>query len=764
MMSSASRSAVSLRQQRGAASVAIAMLILFILAAAVTAVMNMSGSSVIDAAKSEEQVSALFLAESGLERGQGMLKSASDPAVSGACTSITGSGFTVGSRGTFNLSATATCDTAVPPVCSICKITSTGIIGSTSRTVVRVVSVAAPSGGATGCGGGGITPVACPSGISPAPPAADIYKDIVQAIEVTTPPAVLISNMAYLRHPAGGANNVNAAAACVTLTPADIACVTEWHDESNTSSGSGVVGSRGASGLVTTVMGPGTYKLTQNLTADSLFAAVGAKFGASGALSIVGSYWSDSGATGVTARNNATATGSTNDGAACPLPLGNATCPNATTAPLAIPDPPSAGSAQTSRSWCYDADTLVFGFSGKSSNNSIGALTGFSFNGQPSLVPVGNSTAAYPKAPANSELYAALRYIYNPSYEPDSSSTASTGEVIGAIGATVTGAIGTTIEADTSNNNPITVNSYTSGGSTGLSIGDEITSTACNRVVVGAVVTAIGAGTVTINPAPTGNCNNKLIGFNGNKLFVSNATGSGPLEVGAVLSGAVSANTTILSFVSPANGYEGSYNLAVIGNAATKQGPTGNVTITTSATKLKVATVTTGPLYTNDLIFGTGVANLTTISGTTTGAAGETLYVLSEAPQNVAPNTIIKTSTVTLTAGTTAPTGSPIIAVRAGTGTFATGTTVSTVTSATQFKVSAVPTVSLFGAKICGGICAFFNHTSVGATTPFTLTMTNTSQWAAGLTCLKGVNKDDIVGLTGTGAAVAATTWYEPVR
>src|SRR5205809_6031450 len=82
---------VSAYAQRGAVSVALAMLILFILAAAVTVGVSMSGSSAIDAASQEEQVAALFLAESGLERAQQVIGAA---AAGGSWSNTTCSGLT----------------------------------------------------------------------------------------------------------------------------------------------------------------------------------------------------------------------------------------------------------------------------------------------------------------------------------------------------------------------------------------------------------------------------------------------------------------------------------------------------------------------------------------------------------------------------------------------------------------------------------------------------------------------------------------------
>lgn len=55
-------------QQRGAASIAIAFLILFMIAAALATAFGLSGSVVRDATMSTQQVQALFLAESGMAR------------------------------------------------------------------------------------------------------------------------------------------------------------------------------------------------------------------------------------------------------------------------------------------------------------------------------------------------------------------------------------------------------------------------------------------------------------------------------------------------------------------------------------------------------------------------------------------------------------------------------------------------------------------------------------------------------------------------
>ena len=692
-------------RQRGIVSVAAALILIAAVVFVLTQTYGIIGASSQSNAQQLDSTAAFFLAESGLEQGQGKLRLAPDPTVQSVClTDVPGTSPTLG-RGTFTLTtAAAGCDINNLN-CTSCTITSTGKVGAAARTVVSVISLSAPSGGALGCGGSGATPVVCPVATTPA---AYLNKDIVQSINVTTVPVILFSNMAYLRHPSGGANNVNAATGCVLLGPSSPACTTQWNDESNTSAGSGVVGSRGASVRIDT---PGSYTFTQHLTADSLFAAVGAKFGATGStLTISGSYWSDSGSGGLTVRNNSTAIGATNNGAACAADDGTATCPNAASPPSPIPDPPSSGSAQTSRSWCYDADTLVLGFSGKSSTNNNGDLTAFTLGTSPaSSVPAGLAVTAFPKpvAGTNSELYSAMRYIYNPTYLSASDATS---------GAVVTGSAGAVFTGTLSN----------------------------------------GANSMVIAPG---------------------GVTSGRLSVGDVISGSSrlggAGNTTTITSA-PLLGLDGAYTLA--------NNSSGNVTpsLTATSTKLYVTAASRPYLAVGDTIYGTGVTNAPTIGSLDTGTGGIGSYTLSAVPLSAAPQQFASTTitsngrAVSTPASTTAPadgtyvaerwTASRSVALASGTTLAATTVAASPPPTATLFYLTARPAKPLSGAQICGGICAFFTHTSASAQTPFTIGISGTSQWAAGMTCLKGVDTGSIVTLTGASGIVQATSWTEPVH
>lgn len=147
-------------RQLGAASVAIAMLMMFILVAAVIAIQNMSGSSVIDSTKSEEQVAALFLAESGVERAQAVVTKAASAGTmtNTTCEGLNGS-FSLG-RGNFVYSSATSlppaCGGANPAACSSCAVTVTGNIVVSSNIVasrvIRTAITTTPTEGAEGCG------------------------------------------------------------------------------------------------------------------------------------------------------------------------------------------------------------------------------------------------------------------------------------------------------------------------------------------------------------------------------------------------------------------------------------------------------------------------------------------------------------------------------------------------------------------------------------------------------------------------------------
>ena len=139
-------------RQRGAVSIAIAMLIMLILAAAVASILNISGSSVINASINEEQVSALFLAESGLERAQATIRSAAlaNTYTNTTCTSLSSQSATIG-RGSFTyLNAVSTPATCTGGTCTQCLITVKGSINNTSSRTIQQQMISSQQNGTTG--------------------------------------------------------------------------------------------------------------------------------------------------------------------------------------------------------------------------------------------------------------------------------------------------------------------------------------------------------------------------------------------------------------------------------------------------------------------------------------------------------------------------------------------------------------------------------------------------------------------------------------
>jgi hypothetical protein len=128
--------------QRGAASIAIAIVILLIMTAALFASQTLTGSIAQDAAASDQRVQALFLAESGLERAtQRFTNGAACSSASDETVTVAGAGsFQLQFVGASNFDGTA-CSAAV---CgnSYCRIRSTGrSIAANSTTAMNARTI-----------------------------------------------------------------------------------------------------------------------------------------------------------------------------------------------------------------------------------------------------------------------------------------------------------------------------------------------------------------------------------------------------------------------------------------------------------------------------------------------------------------------------------------------------------------------------------------------------------------------------------------------
>jgi len=176
-------------RQLGAASLVIIVLLVFILSAAVMAVMRISGSSVTDTATNESQTAALSLAESGLERAQGILSAAAKSGgnMNNACTNLANTSSAM-PRGSFQYSAAT-----FNAVTGECTVTVRGIVAASSRTI-RAVLNATTSSGVEGKG-----------------------STINLNVRTTSDKAGVIANLAYSSD-LGGSNAVATVGSCTNCT------------------------------------------------------------------------------------------------------------------------------------------------------------------------------------------------------------------------------------------------------------------------------------------------------------------------------------------------------------------------------------------------------------------------------------------------------------------------------------------------------------------------------------------------------------------
>ena len=658
-------------RQQGIVTVMVAIILIAAVIFVLSQTLGITGSSSTDSGQQMAGTEALFIAESGLERGQGLISAAANPAAASACTGVTGS-FPLG-KGTVNLSNVSTpagCTTA----CTGCTITSTGTVGSSSRTVTRTIAITPGSSGGVSCNSATTN---C-TNLTANPPSVPPTWSLT-VTNTTGQPALALLHLAATRQGNPSAANCTAQSNCQL----------KW--VINSQNGDDSVVSMG--NLYSLAVGASTPNVFQTITSsrpeDVAFSAILLPGNINPTM--VGAYWDDttngSGGTHGKEHDNG---GTTNNGAAT-------SSGNCTTNPA-----PAPSTTQACTNWCYGGDRLVFGFAGAGNRENAVAdmLTSVTFNtnGNPSqnIALTRISHFPTPSTPgASAKIYSELWSVYNPAY---------------LYGAKATGSIAQNVSG------PAFTASTTSGSST---------------------------LTVTTAPGP------KLI------------------SVGDTIAGAgIPPGTKIVSQNSGSTGLTGTYTISANATATA----TG-ISMASTRTELTVTAVDGGTLGVGQTLSssaaGTDVTPGTTIVALGTGSGSTGTYYLSTA-QTVTSRTIISGAT---SSGTTisVPNGplpgvGTIVAVRAdnGFGRFTAKATVQSVNSANNtFVVDANPSTALNGAQICGGTCAFFDHTS--ATTNFSIVKpAETDSWASGFICVSGADLAPVIG--STGSALNATTWSEVVK
>ncbi len=135
-------------RQQGAATLMAVLFLLIVIAFAVLVATSMSGSDITDTSLGQSGVSALLLAESGIERAAARYVAGS------ACTSLAVDGpYTLG-QGSFTINASYTTDFSGATLpAGECRVQSVGTVGLAQRTVQAILQLPASDGMVVGSGG-----------------------------------------------------------------------------------------------------------------------------------------------------------------------------------------------------------------------------------------------------------------------------------------------------------------------------------------------------------------------------------------------------------------------------------------------------------------------------------------------------------------------------------------------------------------------------------------------------------------------------------
>ena len=664
-------------------------------------------------------IAAFFLAESGLERGQGLLRSAADPTAKSACDGVAtplGSDIPLG-RGTFSLSTTST-PTGCTTACTGCTITSTGKVAPSSQRVLeRVITISSGSGSVQGSGGANSTNACTDS---------PIQTPLTNPVNA---PAVVLTSFGYRQHvtPGGPLSSRNC------TPPTQVVTLNSQNFHSNNPT---LVGIRAN---IYDVAPLGTIpKLLQGLTSSSNYSLVSVIFpGISGAPTKLDTYWNDvkirTSNTGT--EQEGSITGSTNSGVAS----STGTCDTPASLGITETIPPSYhGDKQSCNKWCYGGDTLVFLLAhGGTSTSSQVPPGGVRFNtgGTPAQnIQMTRQVHQGVSAATSYYLYSEIWYAYNPDYLSNSLA-ATSGGVVTAKAGVPSSAFSATLTSGVTDMN------VTANGGNNIYVGDTVycpsTGAGCtNGQLVGTISGVPGGGNSSSATGAYTLSSGSTVTVTTRALTVK----SGVLQVSAFSNGWISKDDTLT----------GSSTATI--TSVPSSGCSGS-TLTCQAT---------GDYGISPQDSFVSSSNNITASGYTIHTTGGTIPTAS--PVGV-------------------PIATTLLAVRAGTGALAARSCVlaNPAPTATLFFLGNLddagncsgtnPVVNanrLVNATVCGGTCAFFNDpSSTTSTTAFTVDTGNATEnanthWAGGFTCLSGVDPGNI--RTGSGSSVNATGWHEVVR
>ena len=706
-------------RQRGMVTAVVVLFLIMTVIFALSQMLNISSGNVIDGQRQGDSTAAFFLAESGLEKAQASLAVALNGSVTDTSCSGIGTTYNLG-RGsivTTAVSTPPTCDNNGGTPCTLCGVTSTAQVGITKRTVTQDTALTVSNGVtcATNCGNNPVTwqlKLKNTSGIA----------------------GIGLFNLAYQQQ---GNNSATCAVGSNCRLQLDVAF------------GNNGVSSISLQGNAVLIPAGATYPIYQVMNkGGNELAEVGAFFLGTSAPTLTGpttspgaaSYWSNT-----TKAGSIGTAGSTNDGTF----TSTGTC-----------SAPSAN-AQTCTSWCSGGDTLVFSVANlvTALTDEIGTVT---FGTNANNVPM-TRIAKFPTplvVGAPTDVDAEIWYARNPNLSAASGSpsplavnaSSYKGRGTGAVGAawTTTSAAETAVTtAGTLGNGTLTITSASAFTGTWpaqmILPGDTVTSTsgAVITATIGTQSASIETGALVTGQGGRGTYNLSNIRNNGTLVTTSGTTFNGNGRLWTVNSNVLNVTACTLCFFAQ-------------GDA---------VALSTLSAGRTINAVQATPATTFGRIEVGGGSGRYPISGAATRVASATsLYAGTPGPTLYLPSTSIATPVWSPTA--TALT--MMLAVKSGTGAFASGTIVSAASTTpnaatTAFALSATPNTALDLATICAGTCAFFvpnGTTTFGLAPAAGVPAGNFASWNSGFTCLKGVNLTPQVV---TSSSTAYRRWTEVV-
>lgn len=526
-------------RQKGVVAVLAVIFLFAVVIFALSQTLGISASNSTDNMLQANSESSLMLAESGLEWGKGKLTSAGNSTDGTACAAIGGASAALATGKRFTLAAAANGCDSLNTNCTTCSITSTGNVGTSSRTITQTFALQAIPGRA----GQGTTPVSTVT--------------MTLSNTDTSYSALGIFELGNLREANSKDSN------CVSIS-GGATCTTGWNLDSLNGTGSKSVYSLGA---VVDLPASAVTNYAASMYTNKAVLDSGRNFSMTGiaipALSTtspkgLGTYWNDTNGGGANPLGLTILKGSastqTNNGAATTGT--SSTCDSAAAS--------GTGTAQTCTHWCwgYDAsgnngaNMLVMGLASYTSALGNGA-TSITFGPWavpltpavrfPYDIPTGLAASLGAQGDVESEIW-----YYNGN-KPYLSGARFTGSIAKNV-------LAASFTATTTNlSSTLNVTAVASGF---LYVGDTIVTGA--GIPVGTKITAGptagGTGSYTLSAAATASASVPVTSTR-TQLTVT-AVDSGVISLGEAISGTgVTAGTTIVSLQNHTSG-AGNYSLS----------------------------------------------------------------------------------------------------------------------------------------------------------------------------------------------------------